>query len=67
MLDIQVPGRGTVLMETLGDGAVLGWSWLDPPFRWHFGAVARTDTVMVPVDVLPSPSVTVYVNESAPA
>ena len=40
-LDLQVPGRGAQVIETLADGAVLGWSWLHPPYRWQFGAVAR--------------------------
>jgi CRP-like cAMP-binding protein len=40
-LDLQVPGRGAPVIETLAGGAVLGWSWLDPPYRWQFGAVAR--------------------------
>jgi CRP-like cAMP-binding protein len=35
-----VPGRGAVVIETLGPGEVLGWSWLVPPFRWHFDAEA---------------------------
>ena len=43
-LDIQLPGRGAVLVETLGAGQVLGWSWLEPPYRWHFGAATRATT-----------------------
>ena len=39
-LDTEVPGRGGVVVESLGPGAVLGWSWLFPPYRWHFGARA---------------------------
>lgn len=35
-----VPGRGAVVIETLGPGDVLGWSWLVPPYRWHFDAEA---------------------------
>jgi CRP/FNR family transcriptional regulator, cyclic AMP receptor protein len=38
-IDLHVPGRGTVTIDTLGPGSVLGWSWLFPPYRWHFGAV----------------------------
>ncbi|HET6214608.1 MAG TPA: cyclic nucleotide-binding domain-containing protein [Micromonosporaceae bacterium] len=49
-LDIHVPGRGDVLIETLGPGAVLGWSWLFPPYRWHFGAVAAEQTGTVQFD-----------------
>jgi CRP/FNR family transcriptional regulator, cyclic AMP receptor protein len=39
-LDLRVPGEGTVIVETLGIGDLLGWSWLFPPFSWEFGAVA---------------------------
>jgi CRP-like cAMP-binding protein len=49
-LDIPVPGRGDVLLETLGPGTVLGWSWLFPPYRWHFGAVAAEMTHTVEFD-----------------
>ncbi|GAA3277100.1 cyclic nucleotide-binding domain-containing protein [Dactylosporangium vinaceum] len=38
-LDTRLPGRGDVIVETLGPGSVQGWSWLFPPYRWHFGAV----------------------------
>lgn len=40
-LDAQVPGRGPVVVETLGEGELLGWSWLFEPYRWHLGAEAR--------------------------
>ncbi|MEU4689894.1 cyclic nucleotide-binding domain-containing protein [Actinoplanes sp. NPDC023714] len=40
-LDLHVPGRGAQVFETIGPGTVLGWSWLFPPYRWQFGAVAR--------------------------
>nr|BFE71865.1 cyclic nucleotide-binding domain-containing protein [Actinoplanes digitatis] len=40
-LDVRIPGRGDQVIETLGAGAVLGWSWLHPPYRWQFGASAR--------------------------
>lgn len=46
-LDFPVPGRGDIGIETIGTGGVLGWSWIFPPYRWQFGAVAvrRTTTV----------------------
>ena len=34
--------RGDVPIETLGVGDVLGWSWMTAPYRWHFGATARS-------------------------
>ncbi|HUZ22643.1 MAG TPA: cyclic nucleotide-binding domain-containing protein [Streptosporangiaceae bacterium] len=39
-LETAVPGRGQVVVHTLGQGDVLGWSWLVPPHRWHFSATA---------------------------
>jgi CRP-like cAMP-binding protein len=41
-LDIHVPGRSAAVVETLGDGDLLGWSWLFEPYRWHLGAQARS-------------------------
>lgn len=49
-LDTQVRDRGTVVVDTLGPGAVLGWSWLFPPYRWHFGAVTLEETLTVEMD-----------------
>jgi CRP-like cAMP-binding protein len=37
-----VPARGPVTIETIEAGEVLGWSWLFPPYRWHFDARALT-------------------------
>jgi CRP/FNR family cyclic AMP-dependent transcriptional regulator len=34
--------RGTVLIETVGAGSVLGWSWLFPPYYSHFDARATS-------------------------
>jgi CRP/FNR family transcriptional regulator, cyclic AMP receptor protein len=34
--------RKPTLIETLGPGDVLGWSWLFPPYYWHFDARAVT-------------------------
>ncbi|SDM72934.1 Crp/Fnr family transcriptional regulator [Allokutzneria albata] len=49
-LDTTVPGRGQVVVQTLGAGDVVGWSWLVPPYRWHFGAVAITPTTAIALD-----------------
>ncbi|MFG2892428.1 cyclic nucleotide-binding domain-containing protein [Streptomyces sp. NPDC048248] len=37
-LDQHVPGRRAEIVETLGRGDLLGWSWLFPPYLWHLGA-----------------------------
>ncbi|MGW1679698.1 Crp/Fnr family transcriptional regulator [Saccharopolyspora sp. NPDC002376] len=37
-LDIHIPGRGSIVVETIGDDELLGWSWMFEPYRWHLGA-----------------------------
>lgn len=37
---MRTPNCGLALIETLHAGDILGWSWLLPPYRWHFDAVA---------------------------
>lgn len=39
-IEVHVPGRGGVPVETVGPGGCVGWSWLFPPFRWRFDARA---------------------------
>ena len=43
-IEVHVPGRGPAIWETVGEGDVLGWSWLFPPYRWHFDARALQPT-----------------------
>lgn len=40
---VELRADGAVI-EVLGDGSVLGWSWLYPPFTWRFDAVATAPT-----------------------
>jgi CRP/FNR family cyclic AMP-dependent transcriptional regulator len=39
-LELFVPTRGPITIETIEAGEVIGWSWLFPPYRWHFDARA---------------------------
>ncbi len=49
-LEIFVPGRGPVTIQTLGEGEILGWSWLIPPYHWHFNARAIELTRAIALD-----------------
>lgn len=49
-LEIDVEPRGTLRIQTVGHGEVLGWSWLISPFRWHFSGVAVADVRAVALD-----------------
>ena len=40
------PGNHVVI-ETVGAGDVLGWSWMMPPYQWHFTARAIEPTEAV--------------------
>jgi CRP/FNR family cyclic AMP-dependent transcriptional regulator len=39
-LETSGPQHGSVIIETLSEGEVLGWSWMVPPYRWRFDARA---------------------------
>jgi CRP/FNR family transcriptional regulator, cyclic AMP receptor protein len=49
-IEIHAPGRGPIVIETVGPGAVVGWSWLVPPYRWRFDARAASAVGAVAVD-----------------
>ncbi|MGY5036446.1 Crp/Fnr family transcriptional regulator [Streptomyces sp. 900116325] len=41
-LDFRVPGRPAAVIESLGHGELIGWSWLFSPYVWQLGAEAMT-------------------------
>lgn len=49
-LESRVAGRGTVNIQTIREGDALGWSWLFPPYRWHFSARAITRVDLIAFD-----------------
>ena len=49
-VEMFVTGRGTVAVQTLGEGDVLGWSWLVPPYRWMFDGRAAELTRAIALD-----------------
>jgi CRP/FNR family transcriptional regulator, cyclic AMP receptor protein len=44
------PGKTAIVISTMGDGDLVGWSWLIPPYRWHFDARAVDATSAVALD-----------------
>jgi CRP/FNR family transcriptional regulator, cyclic AMP receptor protein len=49
-LEVDAPGRGALMIATLGEGSVVGWSWLFPPYRWSFDARALERVRVVSFD-----------------
>jgi CRP/FNR family transcriptional regulator, cyclic AMP receptor protein len=50
VLDIHDPRRGTLVIASLGEGEVAGWSWLVAPYQWMFDARAATPVSAVAFD-----------------
>jgi len=49
-LEVHAPGRGDLVVETLHEGDVVGWSWLFAPYRWQFAGRALAPTRVVSFD-----------------
>lgn len=49
-VEIFTPHRGAITIDTVGQGDVLGWSWLIPPYHWHFDARAVEPTRAIALD-----------------
>lgn len=44
VLETSEKDQEPALIQTIGAGDVLGWSWLFPPYYWHFAARAVEPT-----------------------
>jgi CRP/FNR family transcriptional regulator, cyclic AMP receptor protein len=49
-LEIFAPQRKPIVLATLGEGEILGWSWLLPPYQWKLHARAVEQTRAVALD-----------------
>ena len=50
VLQICSDRRGPINILTLGEGDILGWSWLFPPYRWKFSAKTIAPTRAFAID-----------------
>ena len=46
-LEGSVFEHGTITTDTLAAGEPLGWSWMFPPYVWHFSARATEPTTVL--------------------
>ena len=46
----MTPHKGPIIIQTLQEGDILGWSWLVAPFTWHFDAKAVDVTRLIALD-----------------
>jgi len=49
-VEVYAPERGSINIQTLGAGEILGWSWLVPPYYWRLDARAVELTRAIALD-----------------
>ena len=49
-LESTAGARAPIRIQVVSSGEVLGWSWLFPPYHWHFQARALEPTTAVSLD-----------------
>ncbi|MCS6851567.1 MAG: cyclic nucleotide-binding domain-containing protein [Gemmataceae bacterium] len=49
-LGMHTPDGRVVIVQTVGPGEVIGWSWLVPPHRWQFDCRAEDEVQGVMFD-----------------
>ena len=49
-IETALLGCEAIQIQALGEGEVLGWSWLLPPYQWHYSARALEPTQVIALD-----------------
>jgi CRP-like cAMP-binding protein len=49
-IETALVGCDAIPIQTLGAGEVVGWSWLLPPYEWHYSARALEPTQVIALD-----------------
>ena len=39
----NIPGKNMIPLETIVAPNIVGWSWMEPPYQWHFDAKAQSE------------------------
>ncbi len=49
-IETALYGCDGILVQTQSEGDVVGWSWLLPPYEWHYSARALEPTEVIALD-----------------
>jgi CRP/FNR family transcriptional regulator, cyclic AMP receptor protein len=49
-VEVFAPQHKPIIVATLGEGEILGWSWLLPPYQWKLNAHALENTRAIALD-----------------
>ena len=50
VVETHMPGKGSHIIQTVGPGEILGWSWLISPYRYRFDGRALKNTLAIAFD-----------------
>jgi CRP/FNR family cyclic AMP-dependent transcriptional regulator len=50
IIETYMPEKGPIAIQSREAGDVTGWSWMIPPYRWHFDARAVEMTRAIALD-----------------
>ena len=50
VVETFIPQKGPILIRTRTEDDVFGWSWMVPPYKWHFDARAMEVTRALAID-----------------
>jgi CRP/FNR family cyclic AMP-dependent transcriptional regulator len=50
IIETYIPEKGPIAIQSREAGDVTGWSWMIPPYRWHFDARAVEMTRAIALD-----------------
>jgi CRP/FNR family transcriptional regulator, cyclic AMP receptor protein len=50
-IELTMPDHPRSPVQTVGAGDILGWSWVAPPYHWHFNGRALKPTKAIEFDV----------------
>jgi CRP/FNR family cyclic AMP-dependent transcriptional regulator len=50
VIETFIPNKGPIAIQSRTAGEVTGWSWMVPPYRWHFDARAMEQTRAIALD-----------------
>jgi CRP/FNR family cyclic AMP-dependent transcriptional regulator len=49
-IELTMPNHPRSSVHKVGEGDILGWSWVSPPYKWHFNARALKATKAIAFD-----------------
>ncbi len=49
-VEIHAPHRQSMAVATIGEGEIMGWSWLLPPYVWKFNGKAMQNIRAIALD-----------------